>query len=567
MTGTGTYSGTIVNVLGSGSKTTALTFSGSGNTLTLNGSSANTYTGGTIINAGTINANANNAIPGSNGCTLTVNSGGTFIASVDTAVGSGLMITVTTGGTATFTAAGNHFWSLTMSGGTFTDDNCVVGGHITINGGTMISTFANGTTADDLNVTGAVTLGSSGTTLNLSIPGGTTLTQQSYTLVSAGGAISGQFATVLNVPNGYQVQYNLDAVQLVADWSQVALGGGGNINGIVQAPSTASIAPNALYCRANVGGAYRWVPNISTDDGGAGYWAPITDGLSSAPGQTGLSNPNNSVLFGITSVAVDPTDGDRVFVMCGTAYQDTPSGIYVTNDAQDTNPVWTLVNKNIRGESNQGLGTNIMGAMGERLCVDPYDSSVLYCGTLNVSGGGTGLMEYYSSDGMWDSTSTISSQSITQPTKVGDANSGISFVACDPNGTSVNVTIGGNQVAVSKYIYVGAYSTGSPTSNNNGGVFAGVRSSTTISWSPVLDGTSGNNVVEMPYRGQVASDGTLYVTFDGTDHNGPAGGVVETARGGGSGFTSIAPGGSQQYCGLAHRTYLGRRDHGDSRRA
>src|SRR5205814_1520722 len=72
VTGSGTFAGVIQNVLGSGTRTTALTFNGSGNTLTLSG--ANTYTGGTIITAGTLQLGSG----GSPATTRNLTDNGTF---------------------------------------------------------------------------------------------------------------------------------------------------------------------------------------------------------------------------------------------------------------------------------------------------------------------------------------------------------------------------------------------------------------------------------------------------------------------------------------------------------
>ena len=57
-------------------------------------------------------------------------------------------------------------------------------------------------------------------------------------------------------------------------WRNVAMGGGGFVDGIVFHPT----AKNLMYARTDVGGAYRW-------DDQKQEWIPLTDWLSSAQRQ------------------------------------------------------------------------------------------------------------------------------------------------------------------------------------------------------------------------------------------------------------------------------------------
>lgn len=285
-------------------------------------------------------------------------------------------------------------------------------------------------------------------------------------------------------------------------WQSVAIGGGGFITGM-----TASTTGTAVYIRTDVGGAYRW-------DWANTRWLPITDSLPNDSGNTGPT-------YGIDSIAVDPNNANRVFISSGKYSYSNPSGIYVSNDTSVAMPIWTSIDPTIRACANGGVRQ-----VGERLAVDPYNSSVVYYGTDNVSvSGGRGLKKYYY-DTSWHA-STIATPA------VGDTNAGITFVAVDGKGGSVSDGVR----TVAKYIYIGVFS----GSTGNGGVFA--SSDGGASWTKATGA-----VVDKPYRGEVARDGTLYVTFDGSFGN--SGGVVKLVRGA-TALTAIHPEANLRYCALA----------------
>lgn len=135
------------------------------------------------------------------------------------------------------------------------------------------------------------------------------------------------------------------------EWSNVAIGGGGYITGIVYNPTEEGLA----YVRTDIGGAYRF-------DRELGRWVPITDHL-------GAEEWN---LIGIESIATDPVEPNRVYAACGT-YMGNSGALLASDDYGRT---WK------RFDLGFGCGGNESGrGTGERLKVDPEDNSNIYFGS------------------------------------------------------------------------------------------------------------------------------------------------------------------------------------------
>src|ERR1035437_6233463 len=89
-------------------------------------------------------------------------------------------------------------------------------------------------------------------------------------------------------------------------WKSVQIVGGGFVDGIVFHPT----AKGVCYCRTDMGGAYRRNPTTLR-------WEPLLDWVS-------YEDVN---LMGVESIALDPSDADRVFLSCGTYTNDhSPNG-------------------------------------------------------------------------------------------------------------------------------------------------------------------------------------------------------------------------------------------------
>ena len=146
-------------------------------------------------------------------------------------------------------------------------------------------------------------------------------------------------------------------------WRNVQIVGGGFVDGVIFHPS----AKDLRYARTDMGGAYRW-------DSASDRWQPMLDWV-----------PYKDLnLMGIESIAVDPSDANRVYLACGTyTNAHTPNGSILRSDDRGRTFQRTDVPFKFGGNED-GRGN------GERLAVDPDDGRVLYLGTRH--------------DGLWRST-------------------------------------------------------------------------------------------------------------------------------------------------------------------
>lgn len=134
-------------------------------------------------------------------------------------------------------------------------------------------------------------------------------------------------------------------------WSNVAIGGGGYITGIIYNPKEDGLA----YIRTDIGGAYRL-------DNKLNKWIPLTDHF-------GGSEWN---LIGIESIASDPVETNRVYAACGTYMRY--HGAIISSD--DYGRTWS------RFDAPFSCGSNHSGrGAGERMKVDPINNNNVYFGT------------------------------------------------------------------------------------------------------------------------------------------------------------------------------------------
>ncbi|MFZ2989239.1 MAG: xyloglucanase, partial [Ideonella sp.] len=137
-------------------------------------------------------------------------------------------------------------------------------------------------------------------------------------------------------------------------WKNVAIGGGGFVSGLVFHPRV----PGLMYARTDMGGAYR-------RDSATGPWQPLLDHLSY----------DDLNLMGVESLAVDPSDPDKLYLACGTytAPAVSDGAVLRSSDRGRHLEVTRLPIK--FGGNEEGRGN------GERLAVDPNQGRVLLLGT------------------------------------------------------------------------------------------------------------------------------------------------------------------------------------------
>lgn len=271
-------------------------------------------------------------------------------------------------------------------------------------------------------------------------------------------------------------------------FKHVNITGGGYVPSVIFNKSEKGVA----YARTDMGGAYRW-------DASENKWVLMTDFM-------GADDWN---LLGCESIASDPVEPNRVYVVAGT----------YTND-------WTSQNGYILRSTDYGknfekielpfkAGGNMPGRnMGERLTVDPNDNSILYLGAR-------------SGNGLWKSTDYGSTWSKVESFQsIGDYADeymkdpiGIVWVICDPNS--------GSKGQASQTIYAGAANKGKKNtvfvSKDGGESWNAIEGQPTYDWEPTKD-NPGNY---MPGRATLASNGMLYISYVNQEgpYNGNKGGV------------------------------------------
>lgn len=254
-------------------------------------------------------------------------------------------------------------------------------------------------------------------------------------------------------------------------WESVNTQGMGYVTGLVVHP----LAPNDIYIRTDVGGAYRF-------DRTNQYWIPLLDHYGRL----------ESEIYGVQSIAPDPTDANTVYMAASHGRTITGSNVFFPAEvlvSHDRGTTWSNT-----GLAQQALylGANddYRGTTGERLAVDPNQPGTIFFATQQ--------------NGLWQGTATSSPPAMTWTQVTGGlptstTNPGISFVLFNPSG-------GVTSTGATRNLYAGVYGSG---------VWASVDGGAT--WS-----STGSNT--NPARAAIASDGTLFVSFGG-DEGGTSGSV------------------------------------------
>jgi len=267
-------------------------------------------------------------------------------------------------------------------------------------------------------------------------------------------------------------------------FGNVALGGGGFVSGIISHKTSGDI-----YCRTDVGGAYRW-------DAVNSKWIPLLDWTSE----------NETTYQGVEALALDPQNANNLYLLAGTSYFNGGKTAILKSADKGNTFTEVVVTSQFTAHGN-GMGRS----NGERLAVDPNNSNILFCGTR--------------SNGLWKSTNGGSSWTLAWNGVTTTTNgNGICFVVFDPSSVSAGVT---------QTIYIGVSRTGGNNiykSTDGGSTFTAIQPDNSF----------------MPHRAVLSSDNsTLYVTMADSEgpSNGTSGRVYKLATATGT-WTNITPEGN-----------------------
>lgn len=135
------------------------------------------------------------------------------------------------------------------------------------------------------------------------------------------------------------------------DWDTLRIGGGGFVSGIVT-------GQNEMYLRTDVGGAYKY--NYETKE-----WEQLF----------GFLNDADRGLLSVSGIAIDPTDDDTVYFLCGCAYfSDARTVIFKTTDGGKTfteTDITDLIQVHGNGDGRE---------CSEPIAVDPDHPDTIYAG-------------------------------------------------------------------------------------------------------------------------------------------------------------------------------------------
>jgi xyloglucan-specific exo-beta-1,4-glucanase len=245
-------------------------------------------------------------------------------------------------------------------------------------------------------------------------------------------------------------------------WHNVKIGGGGYIPNIVFSPVERGLA----FLRSDMGGVYRW-------DEKTAAWAALQDGDADFNRR------------GVESVAPDPKDANTVYAAVG-AYRKFPAAIIRSSDKGDH---WDIVPVPFR------MGGNEEGRdAGERLAVDPNDTSILYFASRY-----DGLQKSTDKGKTWAPVAGFPLKGLGVPADRERPHAGLSFVLFDSKSGSPSQTIyAGNADPGEHHLY----------RSLDGGA----------SWAPV-PGEPGAKL--LPLQAALDASGVLYVAY--ADNLGPWG--------------------------------------------
>jgi len=138
-------------------------------------------------------------------------------------------------------------------------------------------------------------------------------------------------------------------------FGNVTMGGGGYVTGIIACPTET----NLLFCKTDVGGAYRWAEATQS-------WIPLLD----------WNSQNETTYQGVESLAVDPSSPGKLYILAGTSYWN--GGTTAILRSSDYGATFAITDVTAKFKAN-GNGANRQ--KGETLAVDPNQGTILFCGS------------------------------------------------------------------------------------------------------------------------------------------------------------------------------------------
>ena len=277
------------------------------------------------------------------------------------------------------------------------------------------------------------------------------------------------------------------------DWKPVKVGGGGWVTGLILHPTES----NLVYCRTDVGGAYKW--NNSTNQ-----WEQLIkanrmpSALMNFSGNQG-DGIDRSTIYNVEGIAIDPSNSNVLFVSGG---DQEETGFLLKSTNKGNSFVMTNLDVKMAG--------NKKGRMyGDHMAVDPNNSNVVYYGSRKE-----GLQ--LSTDGgiNWNqvNTSKVPFGVTADGTEIG-----VNAIVFDPSG--------GTTSGKTSRIYASVWGVGLYYTNNAG-----------ANWSQVISFSNGG-ATDLEVSGGIAY---LSIRNEGVKKYSPSSGVTTITPGGESRIQSIA---------------------------
>ncbi len=254
-------------------------------------------------------------------------------------------------------------------------------------------------------------------------------------------------------------------------WRNVEIVGGGYVPGIIFNTSE----PGLVYAHTDIGGAYRYNTRSSR-------WVPLLDWVGW----------DNWGYTGVDSLATDPIDPDRVYVLAGTYTNSWDPNNGAVLRSHDRGRHWKVSPLPFKSGGNMP-GRN----QGERLVIDPNDNAILYLGARS----GNGLWRSTDHGATWNKVASFPegvgtyAQDPGDPSGYGSDPLGVTWVVFDPRT--------GSPGTPTQTIYVGVADLGASIYRSTDGG---------ASWALLLG--QPTTPAFMPHHAVLASTGILYITYN-----------------------------------------------------